>query len=183
MRRLKSGLLLGVLVTVGKSVFENEYFKHLQLTLLTVCASNPNRMLFGRPIGGFVVQHYTVKVSLKVSTFKNNVTCLKEVQRIIDNGELVGLTNGFFKQKLDHRATDKDADYNTTFDQVFRLKSFVILLVFQLFFRNDQYYRDGGPQFLYIAGEGPESGHALVTTDPKRITPMMKWAEMEGARA
>lgn len=126
MRRLKSGLLLGVLVTVGKSVFENEYFKHLQLTLLTVCASNSNRMLFGRPIGGFVVQHYTVKVSLKVSTFKNNVTCLKEVQRIIDNGELVGLTNGFFKQKLDHQ----DANCNTTFDQVFRLKSFVILLVF-----------------------------------------------------
>ncbi|KAI6243428.1 Peptidase S28 family-containing protein [Aphelenchoides fujianensis] len=48
----------------------------------------------------------------------------------------------------------------------------------QRFWQNDQFFKDGGPQFLNIGGEGPESG--------KRIShpslPIVQWASQVNAR-
>jgi hypothetical protein len=48
---------------------------------------------------------------------------------------------------------------------------------------NDQFHEDGGPEFLYIGGEGPESGSALIVQDTQKPLMMMKWAKELKARA
>lgn len=46
---------------------------------------------------------------------------------------------------------------------------------------NDACY-DGGPDFIYIGGEAPESGSAIMLSSGKEPTSIMKWAREQKAR-
>jgi len=48
----------------------------------------------------------------------------------------------------------------------------------QRYFQNDEYYKDGGPQFLYIGGEGEESSSSISYP----TLPIVSWAKQLGAR-
>ncbi|KAI6216832.1 Peptidase S28 family-containing protein [Aphelenchoides besseyi] len=48
----------------------------------------------------------------------------------------------------------------------------------QRFWQNDQYYKDGGPQFLNIGGEGEESGRRISVWS----LPIVQWAQKLNAR-
>lgn len=47
---------------------------------------------------------------------------------------------------------------------------------------NDEYYKAGGPEFLYIGGEGPESGSRLMVREGRVASPMVDWAKKQNAR-
>ncbi|CAD5228722.1 unnamed protein product [Bursaphelenchus okinawaensis] len=94
---------------------------------------------------------------------KNRFNKLRKLQVDLDANDkhlLSEVAEQWFTQKLDH--------FNETDEYTWK----------QMFYSNDAFYKDGGPEFLMIGGEGPESPAYIVRDG----IPLVEWAKKLNAR-